>query len=256
MPPPEPPPTAPTTGRRRGDRHRRRGGGAERDPTVGAGIADTRGVVTSYAPIVAAEFVGTAVLDHVRARAAPSSPPRPRPPRRGPRLRLRPADHGLRHRADQRLPHQPGDHARDAAGEEDHAPPRRATPGSPRCSAAIFGADRDLRHRQRPRRLGARDRSPPTAGTATASAGSGAMIVVEIVFTALFVFVVLTTTGRRFAPGFGGLVAGHHAGRDPPGHDPGRQHERQPGAQPRHGDLRRHRPRARSASCGRSSCSR
>ena len=27
-------------------------------------------------------------------------------------------------------------------------------------------------------------------------------------FTALFVFVVLSTTGRRFAPGFGGLVAG------------------------------------------------
>ena len=38
--------------------------------------------------------------------------------------------------------------------------------------------------------------------------GMGAMIVVEIVFTALLVFVVLTTTGRRFAPGFGGLVAG------------------------------------------------
>ena len=32
------------------------------DPTVGAGIADTRSVVRSYAPIVAAEFVGTAVL--------------------------------------------------------------------------------------------------------------------------------------------------------------------------------------------------
>ena len=30
----------------------------------------------------------------------------------------------------------------------------------------------------------------------------------EIVFTALFVFVVLSTTGRRFAPGFGGLTAG------------------------------------------------
>ena len=30
----------------------------------------------------------------------------------------------------------------------------------------------------------------------------------EIVFTALLVFVVLSTTGRRFAPGFGGLAAG------------------------------------------------
>ena len=36
----------------------------------------------------------------------------------------------------------------------------------------------------------------------------GAAIVVEIVFTALFVFIVLSTTGRRFAPGFGGLTAG------------------------------------------------
>ena len=38
--------------------------------------------------------------------------------------------------------------------------------------------------------------------------GLGAAIIVELVFTALFVFVVLSTTGRRFAPGFGGLVAG------------------------------------------------
>ena len=32
------------------------------DPTVGAGIADTRSVVRSLAPVAAAEFVGTAVL--------------------------------------------------------------------------------------------------------------------------------------------------------------------------------------------------
>ena len=38
--------------------------------------------------------------------------------------------------------------------------------------------------------------------------GLGAAIIVEIVFTALFVFIVLSTTGRRFAPGFGGLTAG------------------------------------------------
>src|SRR5207342_317002 len=36
----------------------------------------------------------------------------------------------------------------------------------------------------------------------------GAAIVVEVVFTAVFVFVVLATTGNRFAPGFGGLTAG------------------------------------------------
>ncbi|MGI9030838.1 MAG: aquaporin [Ilumatobacteraceae bacterium] len=38
--------------------------------------------------------------------------------------------------------------------------------------------------------------------------GLGAAIIVEIVFTALFVLVVLSTTSRRFAPGFGGIVAG------------------------------------------------
>jgi aquaporin Z len=38
--------------------------------------------------------------------------------------------------------------------------------------------------------------------------GMGAAIVVETVFTALLVFVVLSTTGRRFAQGFGPLTAG------------------------------------------------
>ena len=38
--------------------------------------------------------------------------------------------------------------------------------------------------------------------------GLGAAIIVEIVFTALFVVVVLSTTSRKFAPGFGGVVAG------------------------------------------------
>jgi aquaporin Z len=38
--------------------------------------------------------------------------------------------------------------------------------------------------------------------------GLGAVIIVEIVFTALLVYVVLATTTRRFPPGFGGLVAG------------------------------------------------
>lgn len=38
--------------------------------------------------------------------------------------------------------------------------------------------------------------------------GLGAAIIVEIVFTALFVYAVLATTTRQFAPGFGGLVAG------------------------------------------------
>ncbi|MDQ3469302.1 MAG: aquaporin [Actinomycetota bacterium] len=38
--------------------------------------------------------------------------------------------------------------------------------------------------------------------------GLGSVIVVEVVFTALLVFVVLATSTRKFAPGFGGLVAG------------------------------------------------
>ncbi len=38
--------------------------------------------------------------------------------------------------------------------------------------------------------------------------GLGSVIVVEIVFTALLVFVVLATTGRKFAPGFAGVAAG------------------------------------------------
>lgn len=38
--------------------------------------------------------------------------------------------------------------------------------------------------------------------------GLGSVIVVEIVFTALLIFVVLSTTTRGFAPGFGGLAAG------------------------------------------------
>jgi aquaporin Z len=38
--------------------------------------------------------------------------------------------------------------------------------------------------------------------------GLGAVIIVEIVFTALLVYAVLATTTRQFAPGFGGLVAG------------------------------------------------
>lgn len=38
--------------------------------------------------------------------------------------------------------------------------------------------------------------------------GFGAAVVVEIVLTALLIFVVLATTTKGFAPGFGGLIAG------------------------------------------------
>ena len=79
--------------------------------------------------------------------------------------------------------------------------------GRARCSAGSSA-----------RRSSSASPAAATAGSAAAFAsngwdrdgfsGLGAAIIVEIVFTALFVFVVLTTTGRRFAPGFGGLVAG------------------------------------------------
>jgi aquaporin Z len=38
--------------------------------------------------------------------------------------------------------------------------------------------------------------------------GLGAVVIVEIVFTALLIFVVLSTTSRGFTPGMGGLTAG------------------------------------------------
>jgi aquaporin Z len=38
--------------------------------------------------------------------------------------------------------------------------------------------------------------------------GLGSVMVVEVLFTALLVLVVLATTGPRFTPGFGGIVAG------------------------------------------------
>ena len=84
--------------------------------------------------------------------------------------------------------------------------------------------------------------------------GSAPPIVVEIFFTALLIFVVLSTTTKGYPVGFGGLAAGLTLGDDPPGDDPGRQHVGQPGPQLRHGDLRRR--ATHSPSCGCSSSSR
>ena len=76
--------------------------------------------------------------------------------------------------------------------------------------------------------------------------GFGAMAVTEIVMTGLLVFVVLSTTHRRFSPAAGGLAVGLTLDADPPHQHPGRQHVGEPGPQLRHGDLRRRR-RARAA---------
>ena len=63
--------------------------------------------------------------------------------------------------------------------------------------------------------------------------GLGSVIVVEIVFTALLIFVVLSTTTSVSRPG---SVASPPGSRwhDPPRHDPGRQHVGEPG--PEHRD--------------------
>ena len=102
-----------------------------------------------------------------------------------------------------------------AAGAEDQPPPRRLRRGSPRCSAAIFGAA--VIYGIASGRDGwERGRFASNGWDRDGFSGLGATIVVEIVFTALLVFVVLSTTGRRFAPGFGGLVAGITLAADPP----------------------------------------
>ena len=83
-----------------------------------------------------------------------------------------------------------------------------------------------------------RGNSPPTCGHWPGGYGLGSTIVVEVVFTALLVLVVLSTTTRssRRASAAGRRP---HAGADPPGHDPGRQHVGEPGSQLRPAHLRR-----------------
>ena len=176
------------------------------DPTVGAGIADTRGVVTSHAPVVAAEFVGTAVLVMCGPGSAilagevigvlgiglafgfallvlayvlgPISGCHVNPALTLGMLLAKKIT--TRHAV--------------------HAWIAQVL-GGIFGAAVIFGI--------------ASGRDGWERGTFASNgwdrdglSGLGAAIIVEIVFTALFVFVVLTTTGRRFAPGFGGLVAG------------------------------------------------
>ena len=175
------------------------------DPTVGAGIADTRSVVTSYAPIVAAEFVGTAVLVMLGPGAAILSP-----------------DLGL---VGVSLAFGfallimayvigpiSGCHINPAVTLgmllARKIRPRHAVfawiaqiVGGLFGAAVIYGI---ASGRDGWQRGGFASNGWDRDGFS----GLGATIVVEVVFTALFVFVVLSTTGRRFAPGFGGLTAG------------------------------------------------
>ena len=175
------------------------------DPTVGAGIADTRTVLTSYAPIVAAEFVGTAVLVMVGPGAAILAPDLGH---LGVALAF---GFALLVMAYVIGPIS-GCHINPAVTLgmllSKKIRPRQAmyawiaqVLGGIFGAAVIYGI--------------ASGRDGWERGTFAANgwdrdglSGLGAAIVVEIVFTALLVFVVLTTTSRRFAPGFGGLAAG------------------------------------------------
>ena len=175
------------------------------DPTVGAGIADTRSVVTSYAPIVAAEFVGTAVLVMIGPGAAILAPDLGHV---GVALAF---GFALLIMAYVIGPIS-GCHINPAVTLgmllAKKVRPRQAVYawisqvlGGIFGAAVIYGiaSGRDGWER------GA---FASNGWDRDGFSGLGAAIVVEIIFTALLVFVVLTTTGRRFAPGFGGLTAG------------------------------------------------
>lgn len=195
MPPPPPPPGAAEPVDQEGPG----------DPTVGAGIADTRHVVTSYAPIVAAEFVGTAVLVLLGPGAAILAP---QIGQVGVALSF---GFALLIMAYVIGPIS-GCHINPAVTlamwltKKVHL--RHAVfawiaqvLGGIFGAAVIYGiaSGRDGWERGAFASNGwGRD----------GFSGLGSTIVVEIVFTALLVFVVLTSTGRRFAPGFGGLTVG------------------------------------------------
>jgi aquaporin Z len=175
------------------------------DPTVGAGIADTRSVVESYAPIAAAEFVGTAVL--VMA---------------GPGSAILAPDLG-----------QLGVALAFGFSLLVLAYVIGPISGCHINPAVTLGMllTKKIRIRQAvyawiAQLLGGIFGAAVIYGIASGRkgwdpegfasngwdrdgfSGLGSAIVVETVFTALLVFVVLSTTGRRFAPGFGGIAAG------------------------------------------------
>jgi aquaporin Z len=175
------------------------------DPTVGAGIADTRYVVRSYAPIAAAEFVGTAVLIMLGPGAAILAP-----------------DVGIIGIAlafgfallimAYVIGPISGCHINPAVTLgmllTNKIRVRQAVYAwIAQVLGGIFGAvviygiasGRDGWER---------GGFASNGWDRDGYSGLGAAIVVEIVFTALLVFVILTTTGRRFAPGFGGLTIG------------------------------------------------
>ncbi len=61
-----------------------------------------------------------------------------------------------------------------------------------------------------------------------------AVIITEVVFTALFILVIAGTTRASAIGGFAGIPIGLMLALDPHGHDPDRQHVGEPGSQLRH----------------------
>jgi aquaporin Z len=175
------------------------------DPTVGAGIADTRGVVPSYAPIVAAEFVGTAVLIMLGPGAAILAPDLGH---LGVALAFGFALLILAYV----IGPISGCHINPAVTlgmllSKKIELRQAAYAWGAQVAGGIFGAA--VIYGIASGRDGwERGGFASNGWDRDGFSGLGATIIVEIVFTALLVFVVLSTTGRRFAPGFGGLTAG------------------------------------------------
>lgn len=175
------------------------------DPTIVTGVADTRSVIQSYSPIVAAEFVGTAVLILLGPGAAILAPDLGQ---LGVALSFGFAVLIMSYVVGPIS----GCHINPAVTLgmllAKKIQPRQAVyawiaqvVGGIFGAAVIYGIASG-------REGWNRDGFASNGWDRDGFSGLGAVIVVEIVFTALFVFVVLSTTGQRFAPGFGGLTAG------------------------------------------------
>ena len=200
--------------------------------------------------IAAAEFFGTMVLMLIGPGSAILAADVIGASGRGAGVRLRAADDGLRHRPRIGMPHQPGRDAgvrrhRQAPGRPrrlllGRAGRRRPSPAGCCCSSSPRAASQHRRGHENLDQTGifAANGWGDKIGSGF---GLGAVIVVEIVFTALLIFVVLSTTDGGLPDRVRWPRRRPDARRDPPRHDPGRQHVGEPGPQHRGRDLLRRR---------------